>query len=550
MKHLKSLSAIFLATTMAVTGCNANNFDEQKSGLGETAKGGDLTILTSGTEMDMDPGKSQGLAITSLGLVARRLTTWKIQPDATPEVVPDLATDTGTPSEDGKTWTFTLKDGVTFEDGTPITSKDIKYGIERSFAKELSGGLSYHKTLLKGADKYAGPFDGKELDSIETPDDKTIVFHLNEAFGDWPWIASMPAFTPVPKDKDKPAEYGNAPVASGPYRVESNTPGTSMVLKRNDNWNQDTDKVRTAGPDTITFKMSQDPTVAAQSLISDSSEAQTSFGADFIPAAQLAQAQKNPSAKSRLVTSGDGALKYLAINTERISDADVRKALNYAVDKNAVRIASGGEISGSFASTLISPGIPGRQEYNLYEAPDSGDAEKAKQLLEGKDVGTLTLLTRNDPISSAQAQAISQSLSKAGVKVRIKAEDTNSFSADATQGEGDYDLALSSWQPDFPSANANIEPLFASSQIGNGNYNISRYSNPKVDDMISKATHTIDDNEAQKLWAEVDKAIMEDAPVVPLMYTKNSFMHGSKVENFIIGSFPAYPNYLKVSLSQ
>ena len=78
---------------MAVTGCNANNFDEQKSGLGETAKGGDLTILTSGTEMDMDPGKSQGLAITSLGLVARRLTTWKIQPDATPEVVPDLATE-------------------------------------------------------------------------------------------------------------------------------------------------------------------------------------------------------------------------------------------------------------------------------------------------------------------------------------------------------------------------------------------------------------------------------------------------------------------------
>lgn len=165
-------------------------------------------------------------------------------------------------------------------------------------------------------------------------------------------------------------------------------------------------------------------------------------------------------------------------------------------------------------------------------------------------MGTLTLLTRNDPISSAQAQAISQSLSKAGVKVRIKAEDTNSFSADATQGEGDYDLVLSSWQPDFPSANANIEPLFASSQIGNGNYNISRYSNPKVDDMISKATHTIDDKEAQKLWAEVDKAIMEDAPVVPLMYTKNSFMHGSKVENFIIGSFPAYPNYLKVSLSQ
>lgn len=551
MRKATTLTGLALVTSLTLVGCNANNFDQQNTpALGDTTQGGNLTILTSGTEVDMDPAKSQSLAITSLGLVERRLTTWKIEPNAEPQVVPDLATDTGTPSDDGKTWTFTLKDGLTFEDGTPITSADIKYGVERSFATELSGGLSYHKGLLEGGDSYQGPFDGKELDSIETPDDKTLIFHLAEPFGDWPWIVSMPAFTPVPKDKDNPQEYGKDPVASGPYKVETNTPGTEMVLTRNDQWKQDSDEVRTAGPDTITFKMSQDPTVAAQALISDSGDAATSFGADFIPAAQLAQAQSNPSAKSRLVTSGEGALEYLAINTERITDVDVRKALNYAIDKNAVRIASGGEISGTFASTLITPGIPGREEYNLYDAPDSGDVDKAKELLNGKDVGDLILLTKNDPIFSAQAQAIEQSLSKVGIKVTINAEDSTSYSADATQGDGDYDLVLSSWQPDYPSAYGNIQPLFDSSQIGNGNYNLAHYSNPDVDAMIQDAARTVDPEAAQKLWVEVDKKIMADAPVVPLIYTKNSFMYGSKVQNFIIGSFPAYPNYLKVSLAQ
>ena len=96
-------------------------------------------------------------------------------------------------TDSGKTWTYTLKDGLKFADGSAITTKDIKYGIERSFAPELSGGLGYHKSLLVGGDTYKGPYAGKELASIETPDDHTIVFHLKSSFGDWPWIVSMPA---------------------------------------------------------------------------------------------------------------------------------------------------------------------------------------------------------------------------------------------------------------------------------------------------------------------------------------------------------------------
>lgn len=519
-----------------------------------TAKGGTLNILTPQTSFHLDPATSQSLGITSMGLVARRLTTWDVEPGKTAKVVPDLATNTGVSSDDGKTWTYTLKDGVEFQDGTPITTKDIKWGIERSFAPTLSGGLSYHKSLLVGGDSYKGPFDGKSLDSIETPNDKTIVFKLNDAYGDWPWLASMPAFTPVPEGDGKDTgAYDLKPVASGPYQVQSNTQGSQVTLVRNENWSAKTDEVRTAGPSKIVFKESQDQSTATQTLIADNGDAKNSFGAIYLGAAELNQVRSNPAAQDRLATSKAGPISYMAINTQRgeLKDLKVRQALQYAVDRKSFRIAAGGAIAGSYASTLITPGIAGRQDYDLYKTKATGDVDKAKELLKEAGVSNLklTLVTQNDPTYLAQAQALQSGLKRAGIAVTLKPLDYDSFTQATTNGT-DFDLSLSSWQPDFPSANANLQPLYDSSQIGGGGYNVSKYSNPEVDALIEKASSTVDQDDAQKLWAQADQKIMADAPVVPLIYAKQSFLAGSNVQNFQIADFPAYPNYLKVSLKQ
>ena len=548
----RTLLAAAATTVLALTatGCNANNQDSASAqGF---HRGGTLTIYTSSTELSFDPAKSQSLAITSMGLVNRRLTTWDIRPGHPPKVVPDLATDTGRSSDGGRTWTFTLKPGLKFSDGEPITSADIKYGIERSFAAELSGGLGYHKTLLVGGDSYTGPYQGKELDSVQTPDDRTIVFKLNTPYGDWPWIASMPAFAPVPKAKDTdPATYGNDPVASGPYEVASSKPGTSVTLERNPEWSSKTDDVRLGGPDTIVYKLGQDDTVAAQQLIADTGEAKDAFGAGFVPPAQLKQITGNPAAKQRLALSNPGALKYLAINTRRpgLGDVRVRQAIEYAVDKRAFQLASGGSQGGELASTLITPGIPGRQDYDLYPAPETGDVAKAKQLL-GSTKLDLKLVTANDGASVAQAEAVQQGLQRAGIKVTIVPQDVNVYYDTITGDKGDYDLTVGSWQPDFPSANGNISPLFDSSQIGGGNFNVSRYSNKQVDALIAKATGEVDPAAAQATWAQADKRVMQDAPVVPLLYTRNAFLRGSDVQGFDVSGFPNYPNYLRISLSK
>jgi len=132
--------------------------------------------------------------------------------------------------------------------------------------------------------------------------------------------------------------------------------------------------------------------------------------------------------------------------------------------------------------------------------------------------------------------------------VTIRQLDDEAWTAAATGAAGDYDLTLSSWQPDFPSANGNLQPLFATSEIGGGGYNLARYSRPEVDALIARATGETDHAAAQALWAQADRRILQDAPVVPLIYTRNSFLHGSKVADFFVAGFPAYPDYLRVSL--
>lgn len=552
-RHLAAAIALAATAAMALTACSGST-DNGTSASGGT--GGTLTILTQATQINLDPAKSQNLAITTMGLIERRLTTWDIQKGKPAEVVPDLATTIGTASDGGKTWTYTLKDGLKFADGTPITAQDIKYGIERSFAPELSGGLGYHKSLLVGGADYKGPYTGGDLASIQTPDAKTIVFHLNAPYGDWPWIASMPAFAPVPKAKDNPQTYGENPVATGPYKVASNKQGTELDLVRNTHWDAKTDPVRTAGPDKIVFKESQDVSTSTQTLISDAGSAKTSFLATYLGAAELNLVNKNPDAKKRLATSDAGPLTYLALNTQRpaLKDLKVRQAIEYAVDAKAFIIAQGGPQAAIRATTLITPGIPGREEYDLYPSGADGDVAKAKQLLAEAGHSSdlkLVLWAQNDPSNQAQAQALQQGIERAGIQVTIKPLDVNTLFNDATTGANpDYDLVLSSWQPDFPSANGNIQPLFASSQIGGGGYNLSRYSNPDVDKLIAQASATVDPAAAQKLWAQTDKRIMQDAAVVPLTYAKQSFLAGSDVKNFFIASFPAYPNYLTVTLGQ
>jgi peptide/nickel transport system substrate-binding protein len=163
----------------------------------------------------------------------------------------------------------------------------------------------------------------------------------------------------------------------------------------------------------------------------------------------------------------------------------------------------------------------------------------------------LILATKTTNSWPEKAAAIQASLARANIKVTIKTYDEDAYTAEVdTKQNPDYDLTLTSWQPDIPSANANIQPLFQSTEIGGGGVNESHFTTPEIDSLIIAAQATVDPAEAAKKWVELDKKILADSPVVPLIYTRNSFLHGSKVGNFVIGKFPAYVDYRQIGLIQ
>src|SRR6185369_1555116 len=191
-------------------------------------------------------------------------------PDADPKrgttLQPDLATDLGRPSDGGRSWTFTLRDGVTFETGAPITCADVKYGVSRTFATDvINQGPTYIvadldiPTNADGSSRYPGPYRAKPAEQALfdqavdcTPDGRTITFHLNRPIADFNDATSL-GMSPVPKAADTGETYGVdvPPVSSGPYEITTYRTGTGgrMTLARNPHWNPASDPIRKAYPD-------------------------------------------------------------------------------------------------------------------------------------------------------------------------------------------------------------------------------------------------------------------------------------------------------------
>jgi peptide/nickel transport system substrate-binding protein len=188
-------------------------------------------------------------------LYGRTLTTFAPAPGA-PKIVPDLAQSLGVPSDNSKTWTYKLRPGVKFEDGTPVTSKDVKYAVERTLDKDtFPNGPTYFNDFLD-LQGYTSPYkdptpDKLGLKAIETPDDQTIIFHLKQPFAGFDDLAQIPSTAPVPRAKDTGTKYKEHVVSTGPYMFQSNQLGKQFVLVRNPNWSQATDPIRKPLPDKI-----------------------------------------------------------------------------------------------------------------------------------------------------------------------------------------------------------------------------------------------------------------------------------------------------------
>lgn len=539
------VAAVGATLALAAAACGGSNNNSPGSGDKGKAiqgkQGGTLNILMSGDFEHLDPQRTYVVDSSDFSrLFARTLMTYKpVAGKEGTKVVPDLAAKPGEPSNDAKTWKYTLRDGLKWQDGSPITSKDIKYGTERSFSGDLAEGAPYARQYLDCKD-FKGPYldkSGTGCSAIETPNDKTIIFHLNRSVGDFDYTTALPVFSPVPKSKDTGTKYDGMPFSSGPYKFQTYSRGKSIVMVRNDQWSKKTDDVRPAYPDKIVVTQGLDPAVIDQRLIADSGVDQTAIDLDTTVAPEsLSKVLLNPQVKSRSNAGFDNCNRYLGLNTKKapMDNLKVRQAINYAVNKETYRTARGGPSAGEFASTIVVPSLSGHKDFDLYKADATGDVAKAKQLL--TDAGfpngfTTTLKTTNKGKGVTTAVAVQAALARVGIKVNVDQVDSSVYYTEIGDTAKEPAMVFYGWCPDWPSASTVLPVLFDGRNIQpQGNNNISQYNNDAVNSKFDEISKMTNQSDIAKAYGDVDEQIMKDAPIVPLLNSKSLILHGSKVK--------------------
>jgi peptide/nickel transport system substrate-binding protein len=480
-----------------------------------------------------------------------------VTPDSAPGdaglvLKPDLAKELPKISDDGKTYTFTLKDGIKFEDGKVITSKDVKYAIERSWAGDvLSGGPPYLKAALDGGQNYPGPYKDTDpnklgLKSVETPDDKTIVFHLPQADPSFPYYLVM-ASGAVPKDVDQGPnggeKYTDHVVSTGPYMFESVEPGKKVALKRNPNWDPATDPIRKALPDRIELQLQMNPDEIDNQLQDGTLD--IDFAQTGLQQAAQTKVMLDPELKKNADAGLNGFIRYFAISTKvaPFDNIHCRKAVQYAADKTALQTARGGpEAGGDIGTNMIPPTIAGHDDaldpFNTKSGKPQIDKAKEELKLCGKPDGFQTVIAaRNKGKEPASAEALQQALQAVGIKATIDSQDASLYfrsiigSPDNVHAKG-YGIMTAGWGADFPNPQGFLQVLIDGRLIlPSGNNNYAELNDPDINKLIDDSFKEPDPAKNAKIWAQINQKVMDSGTMLPFVYDKALNYRNPRVTN-------------------
>ncbi|HWB34793.1 MAG TPA: ABC transporter substrate-binding protein, partial [Rugosimonospora sp.] len=424
--------------------------------------GGQLTVLTTSSFDHLDPAQVYFFDEEAfLQLVVRTLTAVRTNPDGTGTLVGDLATDPGTDvNGDCRTWRYTLRDGVQFADGTPITSHDVAYGIARSFDPDLISGFTTLQRWLAGDDYnagYTGPGSGdRQPPGVHTPDERTIELTFPTPHCDLPYAASLPTTAPIPDGSQPSAStVDDKPPSSGPYQVSTHT-GSTVTLTRNPHWVAATDPLRTADPDVIVLKLSQDGATMASKLIADGDADQASLAWSTTDTADA-------RATGRTITGSLGYNLLLAINTKRVTSLDVRKGIAYAIDKNQLIGETVGTDRAEPATSVIPAGFAGYQQ-NPEAFPF--DPARAKTLVNAPSSELkLTVVSSTNSERDRELTLLKNMLRPAGIYLTATQVDTTDLFSTVDDPADPYDMALVTWSPDWPSGYQQLRDMFGRQPI-------------------------------------------------------------------------------------
>jgi len=471
------------------------------------------------------------------------------------KLTPDLAAEMPKIEDGGKKYTFTLKDGIKFEDGTPITSKDVKYGIERIFASEVTNaGPKFLVDVLDQGQKYPGVYKDPDpnklgLKSVQTPDEKTVVFTLASPDSDLLYLLSMPAASPVPAAKDTGTTYGNKPVSTGPYKFETWDEGKKLSMVRNTNWDPATDKIRKALPDRVEIIFGTAPEEIDNQLLSgdiDIDIAQTGVQQGSQPKVLL-----DPEKKKNADAPKTGFIRYVAISQKvpPFDNIHCRLAVQYATDKTTMQTPRGGaEAGGDIATNMLPPNLAGHDPnldpFNTKSGKPQIDKAKDELVKCNKPDGFETkIATRNTGKELKTAEALQQSLAAVGIKAQLDPQDGSQYfrsiigSPSNVHAKG-YGLMMAGWGSDFPKESGFLAVLADGKQIHeSGNNNYAELDEPAINKLIADAKAETDPAKNVEIWKQINKLVMDTATYLPFTYDKALNYRNPRLTNVYVTQY-------------
>ncbi len=410
-------------------------------------------------------------------------------------------------SSDGLTYTFNLRPNLSFSDGTPLTSADVQYSIERVLDPKTAAEGSYLFGGIVGASAFSG---GKadHVSGIETPDSSTVIVKLTAPEPYFLYLLATPWVRVVQRAQVE--KYGKDfslhPLGSGPFMLKSWTPGQEIVLEKNPRY-YDANHIYL---NTVTVKLNQND----QTRILEFQRGDLSMS--DIPAAAYPQIATNSKYEPYLVKNEDPDTYYIGMKTNQkpFDNATVRQALNYAVNKDRlVQLLNGRAI---VSHGVIPPPMTG------YDPNGQGyayDPDKARALLKqaGYPNGFSTeIWTINDETSTRIVQSAANDLAAVGVKASIKAVDSSTFYS-AVGDKNKVPMFFTFWWQDYPDAYDFFSNLLVKAAWGPTN--ATYFYDPVVDKDINQTAHSTDEQARIQLFRQAEEVVAKDAPWIFLYHT-------------------------------
>jgi len=549
-------TAAVLAAGVVFSGASAN------AATAKPVTGGTLYFITHDDQfVHMDPARNytgRDIAFFNSYLY-RNLVSYKpVAGSAGASLVADLATNTGVPSNAAKTWKFTLRSGITWEDGSAITCADVKYGVSRAFASDvITDGPQYLVQALDipldkdGSSAYKGPYKktGQKLyDKAVTCSGNTVTFNLNRSFADFNYALTYPAGAPVKASKDTGDKYDLRPFASGPYKIASYKAGDQLELVRNDKWKKSSDAVRTPYPDNIVVRFGLAEDVRDAIMLED--QIPNTVSLDALQPANMRAFFADAKKSSQRFNVYDPYVRYAAMNVSKghMDCLDVRKAVFFAINTQALIDLSGGSIYyGDPGDSPIKPvlGLDYKKTTGNIHDPNwkiTGNPTYAASYLEKAKTScpdTYAKATSADKgivwdlAQSATNQKASvlytDALKAAGIVVKFNFIPGGQYYSTVMNNAKQNDISTAGWGADWANASTVIPELFTKE----GGFNLSQNWNDAAYAAFKKksdATKTETDRAKQaKGWQELSQYVMDQYWIIRPVFNKAQDTWGSKV---------------------